>query len=82
LGAWGGEFAKKYQLTRNEHVCAYVLSAGATAAGAEELSEEALEFWTVPWGTRVTFKSETVKKTVLDHGTQALPALGLALHGV
>jgi hypothetical protein len=82
LGAWGGEFAKKYQLTRNERVCAYVLSAGTMTAGTEELSEEALEFWTVPWGTTVTFKSEAAKKTVLGHCTQALPALGLALHGV
>ncbi len=82
LGSWGGEFAKKYQLTRNEHVCAYVLSAESMAAVAEEFSEEALEFWTVPWGTTVTFKSDAVKETVLGHCKQALPALGLALHGV
>ena len=82
MGEWGREFAKKHQLTRGDVMRAYVLGGEPAAFGAEIPSDELLEFWTVPWDESVTFSSNAVRSTVLDHRSLALPALGLALHGV
>ena len=82
LGAWGHEFAQKYQLTQNDGVRAYVIGSEPPAPETEEHAGENLEFWTVPWDTAVTFKTATVREDVFAHRKLAIPAFGLALHGV
>jgi hypothetical protein len=82
LAEWGSEFAKKYRLTRGDVMRAYVVGGEPFACSSEFSAEEPLEFWPLPWEESVSFASDAVRRTVLDQRRLALPALGLALHGV
>ncbi|GEM_PF-6556469 len=83
LGAWGGKFEQKHHFSENASIRAYVVQAGAPSPRQEELRDAHLDFWGLPWGTAVTFATAAVEETLRNIcNPLALPALGLALHGV